>query len=171
MRIIPIIAALALCACSAASQSSAKPERPSAYVRVIDGDTLQVRGETIRISNIDAPELPPKAKCWGEGALAVQAAKAVQEFVNVSPAFRLERSGKDRYGRTLARVILNRDDDLGEALVSAGLASKWNGRRWDWCGAPAFADPNGPGFLHGATGNKGFTDWALTNAAAREDRR
>lgn len=138
------------------------------YVRVIDGDTLEVRGEKVRISNIDAPELPPGAKCWAEGALAVQAAKRAQEFINVSDSLTLERSGKDRYGRTLARVKLLRGDDLGEALIFSGLAAKWTGKRWDWCGAPAFSDTNGPGFLSDATGSDAMTEWAAGNAAARE---
>jgi micrococcal nuclease len=39
---------------------------------------------------------------------------------------------RDRYGRTLALVSVD-SQDLGEALIAAGLARRWDGRRHPWC--------------------------------------
>lgn len=41
---------------------------------------------------------------------------------------------KDRYGRTLGRVLVD-GVDVGELLISEGLARRWDGRRHPWCGA------------------------------------
>jgi micrococcal nuclease len=133
----------ALGACAAQAVPTPPSERPATFVRVIDGDTLEIRGEMVRISNIDAPERPPRSKCWAEAALSVQATQRVQDFIDVSQRLTLLREGKDRYGRTLARVQLG-NDDLGEAMIFNGLAARWNGRRWDWCGAADLGDTFGP---------------------------
>ena len=42
------------------------------------------------------------------------------------------RRPRDRYGRTLAWVILD-GRDLGDSLVAARLARFWDGRRRSWC--------------------------------------
>jgi micrococcal nuclease len=44
----------------------------------------------------------------------------------------MTRPPRDRYGRTLARVAVG-GADLGEALIAAGLARRWDGRRRPWC--------------------------------------
>lgn len=157
MRLL-LLAALALTGCSAEAGQAVKP-RPSQSVRVIDGDTLEVAGEKVRISNIDAPELPPHAKCWAEAGLAISAAQRLQEYVNVAPTLSLRREGRDRYGRTLARVV-DRDSDFGEALIAAGVAARWTGRRWDWCSPAQFSDPNGPDLISGPEGNRPYMEWA-----------
>jgi len=113
--------------------------------RIIDGDTFEWQGETVRISNIDAPEKPPRSRCWAEARLARAAASELDRLREESPdlgRFRITREGQDRYGRTLARVTFDGTTDAGEALIERGFAAPWTGRRWDWC-APVTADPNG----------------------------
>ncbi|WP_324252007.1 thermonuclease family protein [Roseibium aggregatum] len=44
----------------------------------------------------------------------------------------IARSGKDKYGRTLARVSVN-GIDAGGILIVEGLARPWEGRRQPWC--------------------------------------
>lgn len=162
MRGAPL-AALLLIACTPAASEPPRAERPSDYVQVIDGDTIRVRGETIRILNIDAPEMPPKSKCWAEAALAVQAKKQTETFVNISPTLQLKREGTDRYGRTLARVVLG-DSDLGEALVHVGVASRWTGRRWSWCNPTTFEERGGPSFATGARNGDELYEWTVVEA-------
>ena len=43
--------------------------------------------------------------------------------------------GRDRYGRTLARVVDRRGRDVGQALLSEGFAVPYHGRgpRHRWC--------------------------------------
>ena len=95
----------------------------TAYVRVIDGDTLHVDGEKIRLTGIDAPELSQtcrnaQAREWQCG----QAAKTrLIELVSGGEVACTMR-GRDRYGRTLAVCSAGAIADLGEALVRDGYA-------------------------------------------------
>lgn len=120
-------------------------------VRVIDGDTFVLDGETIRIANIDAPESPPRSRCWAEARLAAEATFMLEtkaaSWVSSPPM--IQRQGSDRYGRTLALVSdlpegIGRD--IGEQMIEAGLAVPWVGRRWEWCG-PISSDAAGASLL------------------------
>lgn len=127
-----------------ASDSGVGVDLPGGF-RIIDGDTLELAGETIRISNIDAPEMPPRARCWAEARLAREATRELDRIRAESPdlgRFRIEREGRDQYGRTLARVTFDGRTDAGEVMIARGYASPWTGRRWEWCSAVS-ADPNG----------------------------
>lgn len=97
---------------------------------VVDGDTLWVDGEKIRISGIDAPEI--EGKCRYERDLAEQAKRRLGQLLSAEP-FSVASSGKDRYGRALASVYLRDSGDVGIILVREGLARTWTGRRMPWC--------------------------------------
>lgn len=96
-----------------------------------DGDTLRTcSGERIRIANIDAPELPGSPKCqdrrrqgWCDYRLAVRSRDALATLLATGPA-QIQRSGMDRYGRTLATLSVN-GQDAGEYLIARGLARRW----------------------------------------------
>lgn len=111
---------------------------------VIDGDTFRLDGEVIRLSNIDAPEMPPRSRCWAEARLARAATMELQRIQGEGTpgGFRITREGQDRYRRTLARVSFDGRTDAGETMIARGMASPWTGRRWDWCAAVS-DDPNG----------------------------
>lgn len=133
MRLAPL-ACMALIGCSPASAVE-NPPSVLHEVRIIDGDTFTLDGETIRIANIDAPESGSRAKCWAEARLATQARWAL-EMAASQWRFRapdLRKEGQDRYGRTLARVFTD-GEDVGEALIKSGHVAPWIGRRWEWCG-------------------------------------
>ena len=96
---------------------------------VHDGDTVWIEGEKIRLADIDTPEL--NGKCASERALALRVRNRLVRILNAGP-YAINRSGTDRYGRTLA--ILHRSGrSVGDQLVSAGLARTWSGRREPWC--------------------------------------
>lgn len=97
---------------------------------VVDGDTIWLSGEKIRIENIDTPETD-QAKCPAERAAGERAKRRLHQLVNSGPLY-IERSGADRYGRTLATVSVN-GRDVGSVLVSEGLARPWGGKRQPWC--------------------------------------
>lgn len=147
MRRFAPLACLGLVACA---QAEAEPDKPlpGDYVRVIDGDTLEIRGEVIRLSNIDAPETGSRAECWAEASLGAAATEHLVRIVTLADELAVVREGKDRYGRTLAQVsaVSSRGEhnDLGEGLMFYGLASKWTGKQWDWCAPVDPNDPNGP---------------------------
>ena len=96
---------------------------------VHDGDTIWHHGEKIRIADVDTPEL--NGKCAAEKRLAVRARDRL--VVILQQPYRIQREGKDRYGRTLAVITVN-GRSVGDMLVSEGLARTWTGRRESWCG-------------------------------------
>lgn len=130
----PDIVALAV---PSAAAGIAKPARPmpvcGSALRVncvVDGDTLWIDREKVRIAAIDAPETA--GRCASETALAARATRRLAELVSARE-LTLARNGVDRYGRTLATVH-TAEGDVGDILVSEGLARRWEGRRTGWCG-------------------------------------
>ena len=105
--------------------------------RVVDGDTIHVDGENIRITGLNTPETW-KPKCLAERMLGKRAtAYGEQLALRIQ---RIERHGQDRYGRTLARVYLDDGGDWAAAMIERGLAVPFvcSGDRCpkmtDWCG-------------------------------------
>lgn len=100
---------------------------------VVDGDTIWLRGQKIRIADIDTPEVG-EPKCSSELALGNRATDRMLELINEGP-FEIEAwpgRDADRYGRKL-RVLFRDGRSLGDILVSEGLARTWSGRREPWC--------------------------------------
>lgn len=101
-------------------------------LRIWDGDTFRVgsyHGESVRILNINAPEI--EGRCRYESILA-QASKRRLAALLDGQRVQIHRRDKDRYGRTLAVIGVN-GQDIGDQLVSEGLARTWSGRREPWC--------------------------------------
>lgn len=98
---------------------------------VHDGDGVRsCEGERIRIENINAPELPDSPLCrqrranaWCDYALGYKSRDALARFLKTGRV-EMRRNGKDRYGRTLARITVD-GRDAGEYLISLGLARPW----------------------------------------------
>lgn len=111
----------------------AKCSTGSRYNCVVDGDTLWINGQKIRVADIDAPEISTP-KCASEPALGDRATSRLIELVNAGP-FQLQAwpgRDTDRYGRKL-RVLVRDGRSLGDRLVAEGLARTWSGRREPWC--------------------------------------
>ena len=99
---------------------------------VVDGDTIWLDGQKIRVADIDAPETHPP-RCPAEAALGERATRRLHQLVNAGPltVATLDRDS-DRYGRKL-RVLTRDGQSLGDVLVREGLARTWSGRREPWC--------------------------------------
>lgn len=73
--------------------------------RVVDGDTLRCGSEYIRLQGIDAPEMPGHCRgarvCVDGDPLASQ--RSLVRALQSGPV-RIERTGHDRYGRTIGVV-------------------------------------------------------------------
>jgi micrococcal nuclease len=101
---------------------------------VVDGDTFWYRGEKIRISDINTPELSDPG-CAREATLGAKATRRLQELLNAGKfQLGLDPSGRgtDKYGRKL-RTVSRKGESLGATLVEEGLAETWQGRRSEWC--------------------------------------
>ena len=111
---------------------SAEPARVADEIKVYDGDTFTLNGERIRIATIDTPELY-SPHCDAEKRLAKLAKARMRQLLgNGHGLVVIRQPGKDRYGRTLATVSVG-GSDVGEVLIREGLASRWEGRRHNWC--------------------------------------
>jgi endonuclease YncB( thermonuclease family) len=110
-------AALAIAVC--------QPPPAQRVTCVVDGDTVWINREKIRLLDIDAPEMD--GKCAAERALAIRSRDRLVVLLR-GREVRIAREGLDRYGRTLARL-----GNVGDQLVREGLARRWGDRR-GWCG-------------------------------------
>jgi micrococcal nuclease len=98
----------------------------------IDGDTIKCAGETIRLQNVDAAEI--HGRCAYETDMAQRAKTFTSRRLSEGDIEIVvdRKHPRDRHGRTIAWVIIS-GRDLGEDLVAAGLARRWEGRRRPWC--------------------------------------
>ena len=107
-----------------ASSSSFSEDGDGAVGRasVIDGDTIEIHGERIRIHGVDAPEAGQTCyKADGTPWRCGQnAALALSDFLGQSTVS-CERLDTDRYGRMVAKCRAHRKD-VGRWLVSSGWA-------------------------------------------------
>ena len=99
---------------------------------VVDGDTFYIGGEKVRIADIDAPETHPP-RCDYEAQLGEQATEKLHALLN-SGAVTMTQIDRNRdvYGRLLRNVEVN-GEDIGEAMISAGVAREYAGGRRPWC--------------------------------------
>lgn len=134
MKIRYIFAAV-LCA---ASLAQAKPARDpnDKTVYVIDGDTISIGSEVIRLKGFDAPELFSPG-CTLEYTHALAAKKFLVNLMSVPWVTIVRTKFKDKYGRTLGDVLVD-GKSVSEIMISKGYAvpyytNKSNTKRIDWC--------------------------------------
>jgi endonuclease YncB( thermonuclease family) len=111
-------------------------------LRVIDGDTLEVKNEcfptelklSIRVLGIDTPEKGFRAKCKKEAELAEKASKFTKQFVGKNKTATFRNIKWDKYGgRLLADVEINGKSLAGE-LIKNNYARLYDGKKkGSWC--------------------------------------
>lgn len=96
---------------------------------VVDGDTIWLNGVKIRLEGYDTPEI--NGSCPGEPALAQKATQRLSELLSIGGT--IYYSGdQDRFGRELANITVQ-GKDVGDILISEGLARSWPDGREFWC--------------------------------------
>lgn len=89
---------------------------------IVDGDTMRIGGEEIRVYGIDAPETAQKCQApkgtWDCAQAVIDAVAAMTAGKTV----RCEGQERDQYGRLIARCSTDDEPDIGARLVSDGLA-------------------------------------------------
>ena len=100
---------------------------------VVDGDTIRLGGEKIRVSDFNTPEIG-KPDCERERQLGLRAKSRLIELLNRGPFDVSTTIGRDRdvYGRKL-RLISRDGTSLGDTLIAEGLAHRWLGYKQNWC--------------------------------------
>lgn len=112
-----------------------------AGVNILDGDTIKIDGQTIRIVEIDTPE-SYHPRCEAELVKAFEAKDRLRQLLD-SGKVTFKPTGRDRYGRTLAKVFAG-GTNVGKTLIAEGhalpyqpgAAAKLN-RLQAWCGPSA----------------------------------
>lgn len=118
---------VALAVCLALSPEVAGSSTVTGRASVVDGDTIEIAGQRIRLNGVDAPESWQRCddaqgqsyRCGRAAALGLDAFLAASRPTSCQPVDR------DRYGRLVA--ICHRADgrDVGEWLVENGYAVDW----------------------------------------------
>lgn len=115
------LAGLAFIALLLSYWSERRIEGAGGDVHVIDGDSLRIRGEEIRLAGIDAPELAQGCEREGRPWRCGQAARAALEREIRRGPLTCAGSSRDRYDRLLA-VCSVAGSEINAGLVRAGLA-------------------------------------------------
>ena len=106
---------------------------PNRYTCVVDGDTIWLEGQNLRLQSYDTPE-PYTAICGGaqEVALAKRASARLLDLLNGN-AFTVETFGVDNTGERTLATIRVAGRDVGDILIEERLARRWpDGHEW-WC--------------------------------------
>ena len=128
---------------------------------MIDGDTLEMHGNRIRLFAMDAPEgrqtcTAADGKAWRCGTAAARALDAMTAGKTVTCSQR----DTDRYGRIVA-VCKVSGKDLGAELVSQGLAVAYRAYGRDYIEAENIARKAGIGMWSGDFQNP--AEWRKMN--------
>lgn len=100
-------------------------------IRVIDGDTVELAGERIRLVEPDAPEIS-KPRCNTELAKGLLASGRLRQLIQGQVT--IERSGRtDRYGRTLASLVALVLIQEGLAIPYESGREAYRRREVHWC--------------------------------------
>lgn len=113
--------------CSLLGRGGSAPPGTATVVRVVDGDTVDLRvgarAETARLLGIDTPEtVDPDAPV---GCFGPEASARTKELLPAGTAVRLARDveARDRYGRLLVYLTRVRDDlFVNRSLLADGFA-------------------------------------------------
>lgn len=115
---------------------------PARVLRVVDGDTVQVRARiwlsqdvetNVRLAGIDTPE--KRGKCQAEREAAEQAQAFSAEHLTVDSWVSLHDVIADKFGkRVVARVVSAQGQDVAAQLLANGLARPYGGgTKASWC--------------------------------------
>jgi micrococcal nuclease len=133
---------LTLLATAPASGTDGVPARrlagpvPAEIIRVIDGDTIEVRAQVwigqeivvrVRLAGVDAPEL--RARCAEEREAAVAARQLVVSETEAGRVLLYDIKGDKYFGRVVARVVTPEGADLSRRLLETGLGVPYAGGR------------------------------------------
>lgn len=107
-------------------------KRSATETCVVDGDTIWLDGENIRLKDFDTPE-PTTNICGGraEIELAHRASARLLDLLN-SNDWQIQYFGMDRFGRRLATIRID-GVDVGDVLIREGLAREWPDGPEFWC--------------------------------------
>lgn len=115
----PLFLLSALCVAVAQPIPAGAETVDGATLRVVDGDTLTLGTERIRLIEPDAPEIS-KPRCNAELAKGMLASGRLRQLL--AGPVEIRRSGRiDRYGRSLVALVAPQGN-VAEILIREGLS-------------------------------------------------
>lgn len=119
---------LAACAPNASIYADNQPAE-SHDVKVLAGDHVVIDGQSVTLADAEAPRPAPDAACRAEAIAARDAAAAVRSALASAHHVEVQRAG----GTGDLRLINLDGLDLGQMLITQGLAVDRRAVPMDWC--------------------------------------
>jgi micrococcal nuclease len=108
--------------------------RSTRALYAIDGDTVKLGTQSLRLLNIDAPEVS-RPDCEAEAERGRAATERLRALLSQGAVAILPNGRLDRFGRPLVRIAID-GRDAGDILIAEGLAKAWPVRGDPgWCPA------------------------------------
>lgn len=114
LRFLIVLALMALALPSLAMEVTGR-------ARAVDGDTLEIAGQKVRLFGIDAPELDQTCDQGGRVWACGRAAREALAGIVGRQRLDCRVQDVDRYGRNVA-VCIAGDEDVGALMVRQGMA-------------------------------------------------
>ncbi len=141
MRILIVLALLSAAAVPAQADIAGTAQ-------VIDGDTIVIAGEHVRLEGIDSPEKDQACTAYGQQwACGRMAAQWLTDYLRGRQVDCVGHA-RDRYGRLLA-VCYTSGEDINNRLVREGWALDYRKYSSDYLAAEAEAKRQGAGVWRG----------------------
>ena len=96
-------------------------------INVIDGETLEIQNQRIKLWGVDAPELNQTCKNGQDAGYdcGKEAAAALSRWLTELQPVRCEPRGNDNSGNTIAICYTSTGDDIASWMVRNGYAVDW----------------------------------------------
>ena len=120
VKCIGLVLTVAACQPATGALSQADGSQLAGTASVVDGDTLEIHGERIRLDGFDSPE---RGSMCGSVNVYKKAAFALSDFIGDHTVI-CDISGKDRYDRSIGDCKAG-GKSLAEYMVSEGWARDW----------------------------------------------
>ena len=100
---------------------------------VLLADGIEVMSVSVRLRNVDTPEL--KGKCESEIIRAEYAKQRLSELIPVGSTVEIKNVKNDKYrGRIDANVFDSKNRDVGMILIKENVGRPYSGgKRESWC--------------------------------------
>ncbi|MCY4137235.1 MAG: thermonuclease family protein [Rhodobacteraceae bacterium] len=120
--IVWLVLAVGLIACGLFVADESWSDGNSPTVQVIDGDTLRIGGQTVRLFGVDAPELKQLCHARERDYACGQRAREYLESLVRGKRVECRVLSDDRYGRHVSLCVIDGQRDLAYQMVLAGWA-------------------------------------------------
>lgn len=120
LTVLAVLAISAAIAWWSVSGAAAQTSTMAGIASVIDGDTIEIHGQRIRLSGIDAPE---RGSMCDDVNVYQRAAMALADLTR-DRTVNCAVSGQDRYGRAVATCSVG-SANLASSMTAAGWTRDW----------------------------------------------